>query len=375
MANDGRIEELENAIANLPSHVNKEANRYRQLLAVALLRHSFVELATDVFCRLDLTKKYDSYVPYRIAVLARSLGDYHSVSRLRNSLRLSATPIDQRVLTAIARGSDIREADDLYEFLTDITTRFGLPDPKSLHAFAEKFQVASRLDYCHSLEALIPEDESFKYRYSLASILVAHLEGDNISSALKIFTRWVGTEVDAESATWVRERLVDYGDSAMLRILDSTVDGAKRNSTSLQKLDIRHRSIIQRQRIRDVGLSLTVKRLYDGACQVCQSHLWSPQGVIAEAAHIQPLGAPHEGPDFIENLLCLCPNHHKTFDAHAWYLDDDLAVIDSRNHQEITKLLLHDEHPLSLACVRYRRRLVAKFLTKPSNAGPTSSNI
>jgi predicted restriction endonuclease len=28
----------------------------------------------------------------------------------------------------------------------------------------------------------------------------------------------------------------------------------------------------------------------------------------AEAHHIQPFGAPHNGPDISENVICLCPN-------------------------------------------------------------------
>lgn len=37
----------------------------------------------------------------------------------------------------------------------------------------------------------------------------------------------------------------------------------------------------------------------------------------AEAAHIRALGSPHNGPDVIENVLCLCPNHHVLFDNGA----------------------------------------------------------
>lgn len=41
----------------------------------------------------------------------------------------------------------------------------------------------------------------------------------------------------------------------------------------------------------------------------------------AEAAHIMPLGIPHNGPDKLENLLCLCPNCHVLFDGHALTVD------------------------------------------------------
>ena len=28
---------------------------------------------------------------------------------------------------------------------------------------------------------------------------------------------------------------------------------------------------------------------------------------------------PHNGPDAIENMLCLCPNHHDQFDYYSFY--------------------------------------------------------
>jgi hypothetical protein len=40
----------------------------------------------------------------------------------------------------------------------------------------------------------------------------------------------------------------------------------------------------------------------------------SERSFLREAAHIRPLGAPHNGPDTLDNTLCLCPNHHVLFD-------------------------------------------------------------
>ena len=46
-------------------------------------------------------------------------------------------------------------------------------------------------------------------------------------------------------------------------------------------------------------------------CQVCDHVIEFPNGVrYAEAHHIQPLGASHNGPDIVENIICVCPNHH-----------------------------------------------------------------
>ena len=48
---------------------------------------------------------------------------------------------------------------------------------------------------------------------------------------------------------------------------------------------------------------------------------------LCEGAHIRPLGAPHDGPDTPDNILCLCPNHHVLFDQGAFHLGDDLVLI------------------------------------------------
>ena len=40
-----------------------------------------------------------------------------------------------------------------------------------------------------------------------------------------------------------------------------------------------------------------------------------------EAAHIQGLGRPDNGHDVAENMVPLCPNHHKQFDGGVLFLE------------------------------------------------------
>jgi DNA-directed RNA polymerase subunit RPC12/RpoP len=64
-------------------------------------------------------------------------------------------------------------------------------------------------------------------------------------------------------------------------------------------------------------LATRLKAHYDYACMACGSRLLigaKPDSHYAEAAHIKPLGTPHNGPDKAGNLLVLCPNHHLQFD-------------------------------------------------------------
>ncbi len=103
--------------------------------------------------------------------------------------------------------------------------------------------------------------------------------------------------------------------------------------------------------VRDTEQARAVKELYDYRCQVCGTRLEGPAGPYAEAAHIRPLGIPHNGPDTSDNLLCLCPNHHVLFDLHAFSISDDLSLIGISGH-----LITHPGHRISRAHLAYHRR-------------------
>ena len=74
--------------------------------------------------------------------------------------------------------------------------------------------------------------------------------------------------------------------------------------------------------IRDSLLARRVKELHNYECQLCGLTILLPGGIrYAEAHHIQPLGAPHNGPDHGGNIVCVCPNHHAELDYGARDLD------------------------------------------------------
>lgn len=79
--------------------------------------------------------------------------------------------------------------------------------------------------------------------------------------------------------------------------------------------------------VRDTEVTRRVKALHGYRCQVCGETVETATGSYAEAAHIRPLGRPHNGPDVPENVLCLCPNHHVAFDRWAFTLADDLSLV------------------------------------------------
>jgi len=104
--------------------------------------------------------------------------------------------------------------------------------------------------------------------------------------------------------------------------------------------------------IRDSKLGRELKKLYGYKCQVCGIEITTNAGPYAEAAHIKPVGKPHNGPDRPENLLCLCPNHHLMLDKGVYMINDDLSLIGIEG-----KLIKHSEHEISIEHIRYHRMM------------------
>lgn len=102
--------------------------------------------------------------------------------------------------------------------------------------------------------------------------------------------------------------------------------------------------------VRDTEQARKIKMLYDYSCQVCQVRLEGSAGPYAEAAHIRPLGMPHNGPDTADNLLCLCPNHHVLFDYGGFAIRDDWSLLGIAG-----RLQRHKGHIISLDHVHYHR--------------------
>ena len=93
--------------------------------------------------------------------------------------------------------------------------------------------------------------------------------------------------------------------------------------------------------LRDTKLARELKCIHNQECQICGEFIVLPSGErYAEAHHIIPLGSPHNGPDIIDNLLCLCPNHHVKL---------DYGVIKI----EMSQIKLNDRHKIAAGSVEY----------------------
>lgn len=117
---------------------------------------------------------------------------------------------------------------------------------------------------------------------------------------------------------------------------------------------VRRASLVNR-RIRNADVAESVKSLYGDTCQICRTQLKTAAGTYAEAAHIRPLGIPHDGPDILENMLCLCPNCHKEFDGHAVTVDAVGMVYEFGRYK--TDLFIHQDHRLDMTYLAYHREI------------------
>ena len=109
------------------------------------------------------------------------------------------------------------------------------------------------------------------------------------------------------------------------------------------------RSLVQTERvIRDTQVGFWVKYAHEYCCQICGMTLQIASAQrYAEAHHIQPLGKDHKGPDVVENILCVCPNHHVL-------LDYGVIPIDK------SKLRYIDGHEINEGYINYHNSVIYK---------------
>lgn len=99
-----------------------------------------------------------------------------------------------------------------------------------------------------------------------------------------------------------------------------------------------------------------VKQLNDYTCQICGAQIHTPAGPYAEAAHIRPLGSPHNGSDDMGNLLCLCPSDHVLLAHGGLRILDDLKVTDADGTIR-GRLTVRPQHEIQGSNLSYHRAL------------------
>lgn len=153
---------------------------------------------------------------------------------------------------------------------------------------------------------------------------------------------------------WVRQG-IDGFDIVRFK-LDRVPEQAELVTREPPELDPAYASTVVSRRIRDTALSREIKKIYDHACQVCGTVIPGADGRnYAEGAHVKPLGRPHVGRDSLDNLLCLCPNHHTELDLGGMILLDDFSVAMTSDLQPFAHVTFKKTHRLAVENARYQR--------------------
>lgn len=145
-----------------------------------------------------------------------------------------------------------------------------------------------------------------------------------------------------EGYNMCRFRLVRLGSTSTTPVTTKTTSRpTRRIDTTVQRI------------IRDTALSKEIKKLYNYKCQVCGETIPTLGTDYAEAAHIKPLGQPHNGPDTKDNIICLCPNHHASFDKGGFGINDDFTLVGAIKGS----LFVKSSHSISKDNLRYHRSM------------------
>ena len=147
-----------------------------------------------------------------------------------------------------------------------------------------------------------------------------------------------------------------------------SIEGLKTSLTNTFKssyLETQRENVNVNKIIRDPKNAEMIKSIYDFRCQVCRIRLDTPyKRPIAIGAHIKGLGTPHNGPDNIENMLCLCPNHHDQLDKYSYSINPlDHSIIGLKEFQN-QKLFKEKKHKLNNLFLEYHYQYFLKVNKK-----------
>ncbi|MFJ9047356.1 HNH endonuclease [Streptomyces sp. NPDC102347] len=142
-------------------------------------------------------------------------------------------------------------------------------------------------------------------------------------------------------------------------LLDDDEDGHDQEITDHERATgpTARRESTSSRLVRNTAIARQVKDVHGHACQVCGTSLQYLRRPYSQAAHIRGLGSPHDGPDELQNLLCLCPNHHVLFDGLEIYVDIDGIVRQTHGADSLGRLRRHVDHRIDEAYLQYHRTL------------------
>jgi putative restriction endonuclease len=127
-------------------------------------------------------------------------------------------------------------------------------------------------------------------------------------------------------------------------------------TTAKPQLDPAYATTTVSRRIRDSEMSRQLKKMYGHSCQVCGTSIPAARArLYSEGAHVKPLGKPHLGADQLDNILCLCPNHHTQLDMGGMVILGDFSVASITDLSPFAQLTFKNKHILNAANAKYQR--------------------
>ena len=300
----------------------------------------------------------DPFFFFKLASLARDNGKSEISKQVFLRFFKDCKQFDVRTLTVLIRSLRIDDKEflgSIYPTLIKIGQRF---DSRVFHALCEKMRVAGAVSELETLFNEEIENAEFLNVSTLKEVFYSFLDAQQPMKSLTVLKYLLNKDGDFFTDA-NKVRVQNYGEPL---VNDAILEWA----TEFKKVSPRR--VVKKQVIQNYGMERNselprlVKNLYGSTCQLCGVALETPTGLIAQGAHIQPLGGGHEGPDLLENILCLCPNHHALLDRNGWYLSDELMAIETISGKEIGILNRNADHVLSTACIRYQRRFALSNL-------------
>ena len=97
-----------------------------------------------------------------------------------------------------------------------------------------------------------------------------------------------------------------------------------------------------------------LKKIYENKCQICGYRIELENGKFySEVHHLRPIGNELGNDDF-DNMIVVCPNHHKNFDWSILRLDLEGKNVINLEGKKISELSIKKEHKLSESNLKYQ---------------------
>ncbi|MDX6609704.1 MAG: hypothetical protein QOF85_1629 [Solirubrobacterales bacterium] len=107
----------------------------------------------------------------------------------------------------------------------------------------------------------------------------------------------------------------------------------------------RVRTALARLIVRNHRIVVNLKRLYEGRCQCCKFTFTQANGkTYSEVAHLRAIAGREANLDVKDNLVVLCPNHHKMLDYGAIEIEYDPAADELLLHEAGATTEMVNEH-------------------------------